>query len=599
MTKRLFASLLCVAMLVTLLAACGSSSSDTTDTAAESETTESETAAEETTEEATSTAAASDLGETLVTTTETTDEASNDPSLELYSYQSNYGVGFPTTGLPLTTEGETLSLWLSVPGNVGTLFANGMDDHPVFQVAEEFTGVHIEFLAQSAETASTNFTLMVTSGEYPDLVNGMDYTGGNDSAVEDEFALDLSDLIADYAPNYQALIDSDESIIKNITTDEGNIVAFYTFNSEIQGTTEGAWIRADWLEELGMDVPMTYDEWEEVLTAFKTEMGAEEPLMMPSDLVASGNFLAGGFGINAQIQSMTGSAYPYYVEDGVVHYSLLEEGYREYVELLRDWMEKGLISESFIQDNSNPMGDVYSTNISTGRTGIFFNGVAMIDSFQALLTEVDADGQLVACYDARKSEDDVLHTANEDTILGSIGITITTACEDVELAMAWCDFWYTEDGVLLSNYGVLGESFEFDEDGIPYITELVTNNPDGLSLMDTQFMYSTDSVNRINDITKTRSTYSEAALAARDVWDYNRDSAYTYPEAAELTADESYEHSSLYSDINTYVQEYVAQFITGARDMSEWDSFVETLYSMGIEDCIQLYQDAYDRYLER
>lgn len=321
--------------------------------------------------------------------------------------------------------------------------------------------------------------------------------------------------------------------------------------------------------------------------------------MMPSDMVPSGNFLASGFGIAATFQSMMGAAYPYYVEDGEVKFGPLEEGYREYVTLINDWMNKGLISTTFIQDNANPMGDVYSTNVATGRSGIFFNGVGMISMFQANLTDADPNGQLIACYDARQNEDDVLHNANQDSIVGKMGITITTACENYELAMNWCDFWYTQDGVLLANYGILGESFDFDENGIPYITELVTNNPDGLSLMDTQFMYSTDSVNRINDITKTRSTYTEAGLAARDIWDYNRDDANTLPEAVELNADEADEHSSIYSDINTRLQEGIAQFITGARPMDEWDSFVEELYDMGIEDCIELYQAAYDRYLAR
>lgn len=597
MTKRVLTALLSAAMLLSLLAGCGNSSSSASN-AGEASAAPTESAKEE--------AKATDIGSTLDLSTpkeDSTEEEdpaeANDPSLHLYSYDSNYGVGAKTTGLPLTTEGDSFSLWLSVPGNVGTLFANGMADHPVFQKAEEFTGVHIDFLEQSAETNAEKFNLMLAGGDYPDLVNGMDYTGGNDLAVESDFAINLADDIAEYAPNYQNIINSDPSIIKTITTDEGNIVAFYTFNSEKQGTTEGAWIRGDWLEDLNLENPKTYDEWENVLTAFKNEKGAEEPLMMPSDMVPAGNFLASGFGITATFQSMMGSAYPYYVEDGEVKYGPLEEGYKEYVELIRDWMDKGLISTTFIQDNANPMGDVYSTNVSTGRTGIFFNGVGMIGMFQSTLSDADANGKLIACYDARKNADDVLHNANEDSIVGKMGITITTACENPELAMKWCDFWYTEDGVLLANYGIEGQSFEFDENGQPYITELVTNNPDGLSLMDTQFMYSTDSVNRINDITKTRSTYTEAGLEARDIWDYNRDDANTYPSAAALTADEADEHSSIYSDINTYLQEQIAQFITGAKSMDEWDTFVKKLKDMGIEDCIQLKQDAYDRYLAR
>ena len=112
-------------------------------------------------------------------------------------------------------------------------------------------------------------------------------------------------------------------------------------------------------------------------------------------------------------------------------------------------------------------------------------------------------------------------------------------------------------------------------------------------------MYTTDSVNRINDVSNIRSSYTEAGLEARDIWDYNRDDANTYPSAAALTADEADEHSKLYSDINTYMQQYLAEFITGSRPMDEWDSFVEELISMGIEDCIALKQDAYDRYMAR
>ncbi len=596
MKKRILSMLLAVTAVLGLMSGCGS------ETASSKGSSVAEAAP---VEESENQVGAADIGSALELGAEAAQSAveeaaaTNDPSLELYSYESSYNMGALTTGLPLTEDGETFSLWLSVPPNVGTLFKNGMADHEVFLKAEEFTGVHIEFLEQSAETSADKFNLMLVSGDYPDLVNGMDFTGGNDLAVESDFAMNIAEDIAEYAPNYQDIIDSDPSIIKTITTDEGNVVAFYTFNSEKQGTTEGAWIRGDWLTDLNLENPKTYDQWEEVLTAFKTEKGAEEPLMMPSDMVPSGNFLASGFGIAATFQSMMGAAYPYYVEDGEVKFGPLEEGYREYVTLINDWTNKGLISTTFIQDNANPMGDVYSTNVSNGRSGIFFNGVGMISMFQANLTDADPNGQLIACYDARKNEDDVLHNANQDSIVGKMGITITTACENYELAMKWCDFWYTQDGVLLANYGILGESFEFDENGIPYVTELVTNNPDGLSLMDTQFMYSTDSVNRINDITKTRSTYTEAGLAARDIWDYNRDDANTLPEAVELNADEADEHSSIYSDINTRLQEGIAQFITGARPMEEWDSFVEELYDMGIEDCIALQQAAYDRYLAR
>ena len=79
------------------------------------------------TEESKEEARAQDIGSTLNLSTPQEDSSeeedsaeANDPSLHLYSYDSNYGVGAKTTGLPLTTDGDSFSLWLSVPGNVGT-----------------------------------------------------------------------------------------------------------------------------------------------------------------------------------------------------------------------------------------------------------------------------------------------------------------------------------------------------------------------------------------------------------------------------------------------------------------------------------------------
>ena len=123
MTKRVLTALLSAAMLLGLLAGCGGSNA--TSNAAET--------AAAPTEESKEEARAQDIGSTLDLSTPQEDSSeeedsaeANDPSLHLYSYDSNYGVGAKTTGLPLTTDGDSFSLWLSVPGNVGTLFTNGI-----------------------------------------------------------------------------------------------------------------------------------------------------------------------------------------------------------------------------------------------------------------------------------------------------------------------------------------------------------------------------------------------------------------------------------------------------------------------------------------
>ena len=94
-------------------------------------------------------------------------------------------------------------------------------------------------------------------------------------------------------------------------------------------------------------------------------------------------------------------------------------------------------------------------------------------------------------------------------------------------------------------------------------------------------------------------TYTEDVAAASGIWASNRDNEYNYPKTASLTTQENEDFASLYSDITTVINEQVPTFVLGIRSMDEWDSFVQGLKDMGIEDCIALKQDAYNRYIAR
>ena len=53
------------------------------------------------------------------------------------------------------------------------------------------------------------------------------------------------------------------------------------------------------------------------------------------------------------------------------------------------------------------------------------------------------------------------------------------------------------------------------------------------------------------------------------------------------------------TDINTYREEMTHKFITGQEPLDNFDAFVEQIRSQGIEEAIQIKQDALDRYLAR
>ena len=82
-------------------------------------------------------------------------------------------------------------------------------------------------------------------------------------------------------------------------------------------------------------------------------------------------------------------------------------------------------------------------------------------------------------------------------------------------------------------------------------------------------------------------------------------SAYEYYDtpyntnAIQLTAEELAEYAQTFSDISTYCNQAIAEFITGQEALTEetFDAFRDNLVSMGIQDCAALWQAAADRYV--
>ena len=93
---------------------------------------------------------------------------------------------------------------------------------------------------------------------------------------------------------------------------------------------------------------------------------------------------------------------------------------------------------------------------------------------------------------------------------------------------------------------------------------------------------------------------ADEVLYAYDIWDKYYEDEYTMPSLS-LTAEESETYSSHYGDISTYASEMVLKFILGIEPLNEetYAAYVKRVENMGIQDCVDVYQSAYDRYLAR
>ena len=494
---------------------------------------------------------------------------------------------------PLDTD-ESLTLVATFPDPLFASYPGGMADCQIYQVAEEKTGVHMEYQPLSTSASAEQFNVMIASGSYPDLIGwGLNYTTGDDAAVEEDIYYDLIDYIAEYAPNYFNILATDDELLDTAITDGGHIVGFHAVRTEQTLGKAGLAIRTDELQKLGLDKPYTIEEFENTLAAFKDD-GLKQPLVMLAPGAIQDNWLAAAFNVSAFCNSFPMSVAPTYVEDGKIKFGPLEEGFKEYITLIHDWYEKGYIHSDFVSLNSNWNSPDYANAITSGDAGIFYADQGNLGGYIAA-SEIPGFA-VEATYDMHATKDSINHFAQYTKKSVGNGFKITTNCENIELACKWADWWYSEEGSLLANYGVEGVSFDY-VDGKPVLNETVTDAPEGMR--DALLIYaSNDTICCVIDPNAVTSGYSEVDKAAPEIWNEGMDDSMVIPSTVTLSADENTRAANIYSDIETICLEAIAKFITGEKPLTDYDSFVESIRSAGIDDYLAIQQGAYDRAME-
>lgn len=566
---RLLIMVLCLTMLVSIFSSCGTGSSvDSQETTSAETAASEETAAPQTDEE--TPAAASDADAAPVDTAD--------------DFQ-----------LPICEETQTISYWFEMSPQVAS-YLNTMNDNISYQLLEELTNVHVDFWAVTDET-DQQFSLMVASGDYADIMiwGSRYYPGGAIKGVEDEVFMELTDVINEYMPNYGALID-DPSVYGQVIMTDGRIGEIFTLNRNPSVPGTGPIVRKDWLDKLGIapeDI-VTYDDYYNMLSQFKSEFGATGALYLGPNGVPSGNYLTAGYGVAAYTDSSEDTG-AYYQDNGTVYYGPIQDGFKDYLTMMNQWYEEGLISSDYLQHSDI---QVTAGDVTDGSTGLWYHMSQIMSEHMA--SAIDEGFESIAIKDAVMKEGDLNRLGSySDSTVGGNSLSISATCEQIDVVAKWVDFAFSEQGSLIYSYGVEGETYNYDSDGNPVFTDLIANNPDGLGTITACNLYAIQT--GIGYLYEDRfdSTYPAAALEAGQIWmeTLDLDNMMTIPAAANLSALDAEIYAEGYSNILTYVQENIAKFITGARALDEFDAYVADIEAMGIADCVQCWQNAVDSYL--
>jgi putative aldouronate transport system substrate-binding protein len=497
------------------------------------------------------------------------------------------GVTFPLV------EPVEFSMWVTVWESNRNIYTS-LADHPVSKLLEEKTNVHITYVHPASGSESESFNLMLTSQNYDDVIMTMYSQLTPTTLYEDGVIHNLTELVPQHMPNFNSLITADPAMLKDAKDDNGHILLMYRLDDQVPLMWAGLSIRRDLLDKAGLGIPETYSEWEEAGLAFK-EMGVETPLFIPNvGAFENWSTFESGFGIGSR----------FYRDGTTIKYGPIEPGYKEYVTLMHDWYEKGIITPDFVSGGGfgNGLGIPETQDILNGTFG-----AAVITSSH--LGGMIADGGLTDIKDmyyssawtpVKNKGDKVNFSILQGSGRVGTGFAITTnVSEDmIPIVMSYFDYFYSDEGIELVNYGIEGDSFTRDANGNPQYTEKInTSLVDGVKYFHV-YDYSYSQFPMVH-VDKERTLPRPSDIVPlQEKWIAVGTDLSVLPTLS-ISADDSARVSSITNDANTYVREMTVKFITGAESLDNYDNMVEIIKSMEIEQAIEVYQAALDRYNAR
>ncbi len=571
--RNLLSLLLAICICLGLLAGCGSTS--TSEPAAQTSTESEEEASEE-----------AEVPEDLfVPEVPAAAEDSTEEEMEAE----------PSYHIPISEEPLTYTMWMTyAPFAADLVDVEHLKGLLVLDTLQEVTNVHFDITAANGAAEQDNFNLMIAGGDYCDILSSMNfYNTGLEGAVEEGIVQDLADVIPEKCPIYWKEITSNTNTLMRAYTDSGYMPALIVVTPEVGQEVIGPVVRQDWLDEFGMDMPKTYDQLYDYLDKSLTEKNA--PFRMTA---TDGMFSELGMGLNINLGGFE-------VVNGQVEYGPAQDAFKDYLTFMNRLYEGGIISQDFFASTNEDLSAKARAEFGQGTNSLLSVGANNTSDIMMNVTE-DSFNMAVMPY--------VSVDGNSGNHLGPDTLTDTMKdddpwcfsadCDNIEPLLEMVEFLYSDEGFLLSNYGVEGETYTLDENGDPHYTDLVINNPDGLSYFFASYVYATNAASGffpyINDQSKTFYDFNDNQWQVFEDLKTLSDCEYNYPSYAAMTTEESTDFAAIESDLSTYMDSTVLEFIVGSRDIdAEFDSFVDTLYDMGLQDMIDLKQAAYDRAMAR
>lgn len=374
-----------------------------------------------------------------------------------------------------------------------------------------------------------------------------------------------------------------------------------TFGDNVVGATLGFHIRKDWLDKLGLPVPATTDELYKDLMEFQNKDvngSGQKDEVLSVDLKSFGTSIGQWFGFGPSITYVD-------EQDGnKVKSPWYNKNVKAYIEYMKKLVSAGLVDTS----------DQASQKKAENKIAGFSNWAMETWEEPQVKVKEGAAAPYYLPFLARAVDDQdpwvLLQRGNQ---ISNRGYAVTNECKNPEAVAKLLDYMTRPEYCDLSENGIKDYTYSVDAQGNKIkIKEgnseikIMATVPPALWTNDSilpRFTIGKKCEDEMNQMIENGKISGYPDKGYKEKADYS-EMCYKYkyttghdPEAdyAVATKEELEKISSITTDLTTYSDELLTKLILGQKSLDSWDSYINDLKRLGLDDLIAINQARYDR----
>lgn len=354
-------------------------------------------------------------------------------------------------------------------------------------------------------------------------------------------------------------------------------------------------IRQDWLDKLGLEVPETPDELFEVLTRFvndnpdqrKDVVGASFwTLFNPSNSVCYRNTMSAAFTKLGQNEKKR------LIANGIEYY--YDEGIRDYFRFINKCYDAGLMDKEYYTETKDSLtSDIVNGALGFCEYDISYN-VRVTNNLVKTLKENNKDAEFVSIPSLKNINDGKQYSATYSPG-GLIAFCPKTAdAETVEACMTYLDWLCSKEGGYVIINGFEDEHYTLDSNGLPKVIDSEYNAKDKDWLCNDLFILGNSAYASTSD------EFHETTASKNVGYENYVLNNYKNSLSGELLVPDSYSapsESERKTDLDLVCSEWLVKCITCAPEEFDgmYDTFKKECENAGIEKIVEERTEHYNK----